>query len=231
MLRLAELYLEKGDIQRAVNNANGILALEPGSAEVQEIVGRVREKVGDLEAAKEAYRKAFELSPLRFESLYRLALLLSRSEDAAEQAEGAILVERYERVLPFLPDLQLIEAERNLNPRNVRSLVTLAAVLNKCQEYRTAATKIAEAMQNLPGDPQALAIAGCIAANTGENARALEYFRDAQQRVRAPDETIQSYIDALEKGEPLPLPLGSLTRPTTEESAESVKKSGDSGGE
>ena len=220
-LRLAEMYLEKGVLAKAVSNAELVMGLAPESADVQEVMGKVKEKLGDEAAAKACYRKAFELDKLHFQAMYRLGVLLANSEDAAEVEEGTALLDRYQRVSEFRADLDLVRAELSLSPNNRNLYIRLSAILNAAWEYELAGEWMNRGMQMGPPTTQMFAIAGCIMANMKRNEDAREMFQKALDTMGPQkDPKVLSYVQKIDAGEDLPLPLGELVRPTTQKSGD-----------
>ena len=217
-LRLAEMYLEQGDLQKANGNLQVVLGLVTESADVQSVAGKVQEKLGDLQAAKGHFRRAVELDPLNFGSLFRLASLLQRSDDEAENEEGRGMMERYQRVVEYLPDIELARAELAISPNNPELFIRMGAILNAAQEYELAIPWMDKAQRTAPNNPRVWVWSGQIAANFDENEAALQFFRRALQLMgETPEAAIVEHVRRLEAGEPLDLPLGRLIRPTREE--------------
>ncbi len=215
-LRLAEAYLETDKLDKARVNAELSASLQPQSADVQDVLGRVREKLGEPDEAKTAYRKSFEINPIKFETLYRLALLLSRSEVEDEQKEGRALLERYRRIEQYWPDLKRIKSEADLSPRNPSLWWRMGGVLNVAGEYDQAMVFARRAISIDQSFVAAVVLVGMVSANTGNDADALRAFEHASEMLRKMSEgrdlELQGWIDILKKGEKLPIPLGTLVR-------------------
>jgi tetratricopeptide (TPR) repeat protein len=211
---LAELALKAGELEQAIAFVQEIESVDPPSAAVLETCGLVREQAGDAPRAKADLRRCYELDPLRFSVLYRLALLLSRSDSAEERAQGAGMMARYQKAVPVLPDIEGAVAAIQLMPDNPVQMVHLAGVLNVGGQYDTAQVWIAKALRIIPDDPFAHGIAGCIAANRGQDDEALRHFERAQALIGGGgDPKVRGYIETLKKGQKLPLPLGEIQRP------------------
>ena len=214
-LRLAELYLTKNDLKRAKEHADNVLLLEPESADVQEVAGLVLERMGKPLEAMAAFQKAFSKDSMKFQSMYRLGLLLRKHGTTDEQkATSAALLARYNKIAPFLGDIDQAKSEVNMNRNNPAYTLKLASLLNEAEEYETAKRWIGSAIQRAPSDPKVLAMGGCIAANSGENGTALELFEKAQGALPAANDQLTSYINSLKSGAELPLPLGQVFRRT-----------------
>jgi tetratricopeptide (TPR) repeat protein len=213
-LRLAELYLDRSDLERAKAHAQAALAAAPDHEEALTLYARVREKVGDVNEAKESYRKALAKNPLMLDAMYRLGLLLARSEDPGEQEESQKLLTRHKRIEPFILDIRRTQKELEFNPRSPLLLTRLAGFLNLAGEYDQA-RRWAEISDKLHSrSPSTCIQLAYISANLGDNASALKYFERAQQMLgKGTVPEIDEYIEKLKKGEPLPLPMGRLYRP------------------
>jgi len=221
---LAELALKAGELDQALAFVQEIEAVDPPSAAVLETCGLVREQAGDVPRAKADLRRCLELDPLRFSVLYKLALLLGRSDSAEERAQGAEMMERFQKAVPVLPDLESAVAAIQLMPDNPVQMVHLAGVLNVGGQYESAQVWIDKALRTTPDDARAHAIAGCIAANRGKDPEALRHFERAQALIGgAGDPKVRGYIETLKKGQKLPLPLGEIQR--SAKASESVERS------
>jgi len=218
-LRLGELYLERdgeGDLERARVHSEAALALAPESGDVLETRARVQERLGDLEGAKASHRQAFARNPVRFDALYRLALLLARSADPKEQAEADALLERYRRIEPHLLDLKRAKQEIDVNPGGAAALARMAALLNVAGEFDAAKGYVARAEQAAPGDPQVLVLAGFVLANGGDLAGAREHLAKASAYLSAAGaaqpliDQIDGLVRTIDTGGKLPLPLTDL---------------------
>jgi len=217
-LRLAEIRLDQSQLDKAKQHADAALTVAPNSGDVLLVSARVREKVGDVPAAKEMYRKAIAGDPMLFDASYRLGLLLARSEDAAEQAEGKQRLERHKKLEPLLLDIGRTRKELDLSPRSVPLLTRMAGLLNLGGEYETARV-IADRADKLNARSPATCIQlGYISANLGDNASALKYFERAQ-KLLPPNAVaeLDGYVEKLKKGEALPLPMGMLHRPAQDQ--------------
>src|SRR5688572_20703210 len=212
--RLAELHLEAGEIDNARVHALAALALAPEDEEVLTVNGRLKEKLGDTTAAKESYRKALAKNPLTFDAMYRLSLLLARSTEAAEQAEGKALLERHKKIEPYLQEIRRAQRELELAPRSPMLITRLAAFLNLAGEYDQA-RMLAEFADKLHSrSPSTCIQLGYISANLGDWKAALAYFQRAQSMLpKNAVPKLDEYVERLNKGETLPLPMGEFFRP------------------
>ena len=62
-LRLAQSYLASDKLEVALDRANRALRSDPGSADVQLVLGMIREKLGEEQRAGEHYARAAKLAP------------------------------------------------------------------------------------------------------------------------------------------------------------------------
>jgi len=210
-LRLGELHLENGTLDKAKLELETALTIAPESGDVLEAIGKLREKLGDLPGAKAAYRKAMGISLaknlLDFDSLYRLALLLSKSEDPAEQTEGAQLLERNNRIQRFMQEIERTRQEVEVTPNSSTLNTRMAGLLNLAGEYDLAKVWIERALRINRFDPRALIQAAYILGNLKDDATALRFFEQARQRFPKADVErkadyvleIDGYIETLKK--------------------------------
>lgn len=214
-LRLAELHLDRSELDVAKQHAEAALVAAPDHPEALLIAARVREKVADPEAAKALYRKALEKDPLGFDASYRLALLLARSGDAAEKTEAEQRLARHKKVEPWLQDLSRTRRELDLAPRSPALLTRLAGLLNLAGEYELARLWGSRAEQVNPRSPSTCMQMAYIAANLGDKTAALQYFERAQ-KLLPPNSVpkLDEYVETLRKGGDLPLPMGESYRPS-----------------
>ncbi len=214
-MRLAEIHLDRSELDKAKLHSDAAITIAPTNPEAMLIAARVREKVGDPAAAKELYRKTLAQDPMLFDALYRLALLLARSTDAAEQAEGQRLLARHQKIEPLLQDLTRVRRELEMSQRSPTLLTRLAGLLNLAGEYDQAKLWGERAEKVSPRSPSTCMQLGYISANLGDNAAALKYFERAQKAL-PPNAVpkLDEYVEKLKKGEALPLPMGELYRPS-----------------
>lgn len=218
VLRLAELAFESGEPETAFAQAERAATLAPDSGDVAAIRGRVAEKRGERTRAIELLRAALVASPLRFDVLYRLALLLARSRDAGEAAEGEALLARYRRLEPWLQEIDLARQEANADPRQPLLLVRLGALLNAGGEHVLAKGFLLRAERLAPPAPATLVQVGYVLANLGETAAARDRFARALPQIEAHGEAsaaekLRGWIATIDRGERLPLPLGEILTP------------------
>jgi tetratricopeptide (TPR) repeat protein len=223
--RLAELYLDKGQLDKAKLHAEtaltlaGVNAPDVLMADALDANGRVREKMNDLPGAKDFYRRALAKNPLKFDTIYRLAQLLARSEEAAEKEESAKLLARHARIEPFRPDIERTTQEIELNPVNPLLLTRLTGLLNLAGEYEQARAWGERSAKLNNRNPSTYVQLGYIYANLKDRDNALKAFEQARKLIPPKDEMkavvekLDGYIEKLKKGEELPLPMGESFRP------------------
>jgi tetratricopeptide (TPR) repeat protein len=222
-VRLSEIRLEQSQLDAAKTHADAAITVAPENPDALLASARVREKLGEVATAKEQYRKTLSKDPLQFDAIYRLALLLARSSEPAEQGEGRRLLERHKKIEPLLQDLLRTRKELDLAPRSAPLMTRMAGLLNLAGEYEMA-RRLGEQSDKLkPGSASTCIQLGYIAANTGDKASALKYFERAQQALK--DNKVQElddYVEKLRKGEELPLPMGQYFRPAQQGAADGV---------
>lgn len=215
-LRLAELEFEAGQLeaaQRAADHAAELFSAAP--AELLILQARLAEKRGERTLAIDRFRQALVASPLRFDALYRLALLLARSRDGAEAAEGEALLARYRRIEPWLQEIDLARQEANSDPRQPLLLVRLGALLNAAGEQVLAKEFLLRAERLGPPQAATLVQSAYVHANLGETAAARDRFAQALPLAEARGDAdavrkLREWIAQIDRGEALPLPMGEV---------------------
>jgi superkiller protein 3 len=211
--RLAQIYLQQGQLTKATIHVEAAIATMGDDPEVQLIAARVLAKRGEVERAKAAFRRSIELDPTIFEAQHGLAELLRQSSDKSEQREGARLAELYSRVAPHMPRIERLRQELFLTPENGLLITRMAMLLNAIGQFQAAVPWVTEAVSANPRQPQARLTAAYIAANLGGMQRALTYFEEVQKLLGEGSESpeVQAYIDTIKNGGKLPTPLGAQT--------------------
>ncbi len=222
-LRLGELYLTKGVMDKAKLMLETALTVAPDSTDVLHANGLLREKLGDAAGAKEAFRKSFAKEPLKFDALYRLTQVLLKSEDPKEKEEAAQLLERWKKIQPFLQEIDLARQQLALSPMHSMLQTRLASLLNLAGEYEPAKAQIDKAIRISAQSPATFVQMGYICANLRDWANAQRAFARAAQLIRASKrdaeanaealKKIDGFLEKLKKGEELPLPMGEYNRP------------------
>lgn len=83
-LSLAQNYLAAGNLEYAVDRANRALRSDPNSADVQVVLGMIRQRLGEDERAGEHFARAAKLAPDSGHVLNMQAIWLCQHEKAAE---------------------------------------------------------------------------------------------------------------------------------------------------
>ena len=226
-VKLAELYLDQGDLEKARPHGEAGIQILPKHPDAQLIHGRLREKLGDDAAARDAYRAVLAVDPLQYDALFRLAGVLGRSKEPAEKEEGRQLVLRHQKIEPYAREIQRATRELDVNPRNPAVLTRLAGFLNLAGEYPQA-RRFGEASARIqPKNPATFIQLGYISANLGDNDAALKCFTTAQGLVpKGALPKLDEYIETLKKKEPLTLPMGEAFKPAQKAAEEEGKGSG-----
>jgi tetratricopeptide (TPR) repeat protein len=224
--RLGELYLEKGMLDKAKLHAETALTLAPDSADVLEVNGRVREKLNDMAGAKDFYRRTLARNPLKFDTIYKLAQLLARSDDPAEKEESAKLMARHDKIEQFRREIERTSQEVDLNPASPLLLTRLCGLLNLAGEYEQARLWAERSLKINNRSPSTYVQLGYIFANLKDNENARKAFEQARKYFPKDDsmkeyvQKLDGYIETLKKGEALPLPMGEYYRPAQKKAGE-----------
>ena len=83
-LSLAQNYLASGQVEYALDRANRALRSDPNSADVQVVLGMIRDKLEDRPRAGEHYARAAKLAPESGHVLNVYAIWLCQQDKAAE---------------------------------------------------------------------------------------------------------------------------------------------------
>ena len=86
-LSLAQNYLASGQVEYAMDRANRALRSDPNSADVQVVLGMIRDKLDDGGRAGEHYARAAKLAPDSGHVLNVYAIWLCKQDKAAEADE------------------------------------------------------------------------------------------------------------------------------------------------
>jgi tetratricopeptide (TPR) repeat protein len=92
----AALALREGNVSHALSIADDVLAIDAASAEANQIRGIALTRLGDVDAAGEAFRRAAESDPTQAKHFYNLAVNLNsrnRPEEALTEVETALRVD------------------------------------------------------------------------------------------------------------------------------------------
>jgi len=185
------LELEKqGNYQGALALFWEAAGLAPRDADVQNRLGEALERIGALDAAVEAYRRALAERPDFRKASNNLILVLGKAGKGTEAVERA---QALVRAAPSDPDrhftLGLAQAEQNLDdsiasfrrtlalaPRHTLARYNLALVLRRSDRLREALDELAQALAIEPR-PEVHYTIGIIYWHQGDLARAVESLR------------------------------------------------------
>lgn len=92
---LAQLYLDKGDTEKAVIRQRLAVELDPGNVETWKKMGEIYDRAGDREKSKASYTRAKDLK----EAPQKMAADQSATQAAAEFQTGTQLMEQGEKAL------------------------------------------------------------------------------------------------------------------------------------
>lgn len=159
-LRLAQGYLEQGRLETAQDRIRRALAQEPRNPKAHTLMGVLQEKIGDVPAAGEHFRRAADLAPRSGVYLQNYARWLCRAERYGE-AEAY-----FERALadPFYetPNLALLNS-------------AICARTNRNRDL--AETRLRAVLQRQSSNPEALFQLASIHFEKGEFLRARAFLQ------------------------------------------------------
>ena len=126
--RLADLYLQNGQPEAALEVATQLGQLEPGTASVMELMGRAHLSMGNLDNAARYFRIIYQGNPESLATLQRIGVLLMQADDldAAGKALDAAL-QRDPHYLPAQGSRIMLEMKRG----NFDQAIALAQQLQK----------------------------------------------------------------------------------------------------
>jgi tetratricopeptide (TPR) repeat protein len=100
MLRSALSLLEAGDITRSLAIAQHSVALDPSNADAFDVLGRIQERVGRLDLARQSFERAVTLNPSAISSAFNLGAVADRLGDSRAA------IDAYRLALQTAPGLQ-----------------------------------------------------------------------------------------------------------------------------
>ena len=198
MALMAEVELRQGAVAKAEKRARDVLALSPKRAVGHSLLGDIALAKGQLPAALDNYRRAYQTEPST-DTLLRL-FRASLKQDGGKPAQQ--LADQWLKAHP--KDLAVQKALANsfaaqgnfsvarahyesilkLAPENAETLNNLANVLLRLKD--PGAVKVAEtALAKSPGNPLIIDTLAWALYQSGQTDRALQLLRDA--RLRQPD--------------------------------------------
>jgi tetratricopeptide (TPR) repeat protein len=221
---LYQIYLEAGQLARALEIAEQVVEEHPDILGGHMAVATAYERMGRPEEAEAALRRAIQYHPDRFVLFSRLA----RMRRAAGDREGEIEV--YREALGVDPDrygtlVSLAEAQIAVEdfpgaietyrrileryPDDLQSVRRLASLEYAAGDHEQAAARLAEAIERHPEHVELAYALGQVYRGAGDDERALEAFRrvpptdaaypDARLRIADIFESREDYAAALEE--------------------------------
>ncbi len=190
--RLGVAYLERGNIQRAMNALDRALAVEPDDAEALQAMAIVYQRQGEEDLADATFRKAIEANPGYTRTRNNYAAFLfdrNRIREACEQLEQATRDTQYDNRAQLFANLGQCQRElgdpeaareslaraQSIDPRSARSYLMLAE-LEFAQGNLERAEQQLESFMRLAGpNANALRLARDIARERGDPATASFY--------------------------------------------------------
>ncbi|NNC83284.1 MAG: tetratricopeptide repeat protein [Flavobacteriales bacterium] len=136
LIDMVNIYLGKGEMDKALDYLNRTLAQDPENHELQYNVGAVLDNTGNKEEARAAYKKAIELEPSYFDANYNLGA--SYFNEAVEMINDANAipthkVKEYQAAKAKADDvmtkaLPYLEKAHELSPEDRSTMVSLAEI-------------------------------------------------------------------------------------------------------
>ncbi len=157
LVAVARVRLETGDPVRALDVLREAQARAPGRADLLQLQARVSRRLGEREAALDAYQAALQLDS----GLVQVWLELGSLEEERANWTGARL--SYERALDLLPTYS--DAAR-----------ALARLLRRVDTARAAMTPLIALLEADPWDLEALTLLGELLLEDGRADKAIEAF-------------------------------------------------------
>lgn len=189
---LAQLQLEKGNYQQAINFSQEALVMSPGNLEALNLQAIALRRSGQIDRAIEIYQTILRDRPQHFRVLYNLGIALGRQNRLAEAEEI------YLRVLEIRPDFieahnnlgevylrqnRLPEAEKallraiDLHPQFALAYANLAEVYIKKNDLDRALEYVDKALQLEPEMAAANTVKGNLLRKKGELEGAASYYK------------------------------------------------------
>ncbi len=203
---LASLYLEEGDLERAIGAVEACVRLDPSIPELHTLRGELLVEAGRPREAEEAFRAALELDagePRAIEQLVRLLESEGRLEDALPVLEGLVargdappmarakLAEAYLAAGRYADGIRILEAERVDGPAGEETELLLGRLYFEAGEFESAKGVFQGLYQKSPQSTELARILGDLSLRTGDAAEARGYFERA---IAAGPEDYRNYL-------------------------------------
>ncbi|MEA1926927.1 MAG: tetratricopeptide repeat protein, partial [Candidatus Auribacterota bacterium] len=162
-LGLANLYLLRGKLNKADQEARQVLVKSPSMARAYWIIAAAAEKRGDYHVAVEYYQKFLTLEPDQWEARLALGLLLHYHMKQSDRAER---------------ELEKVTA---LAPGDGRAYAVLGEIYLGRGDSEEALKAVEQSLKYDPETYQALIIRGQLYMEGGDDLRAEKLFKEALQ--------------------------------------------------
>ena len=194
MLKLAQLYDERGETDNALANLDACIKHNPDSAEFYLYYGTMLRQRGRLDEAQAAFEKALEINKFMSKAYYQLGLL-EKARDHANEAK-----ELFQKAIQLSPDdpyahyqlgmtykdlgnvdLAVMEVKRAtiLHPTDSYGHSRLGQFYQQLNKYDLAVASYSRAVGLKPKDAFVLEKLAEVLAAKGEHKRAIEVFQEA----------------------------------------------------
>ncbi len=157
---LAEIFAERGLPDRAKQQLDEAIKLNPGFEQAHLLYGNLHYRAGEYAPAAEKYQRASEANPKSLQAF----LNLGAACDAMGEADKAI---------------SAYTSAKSLSPRDTSILLSLAGLYSKTGKLQEAMKQYSEILELEPNSEKALIGAGRTAWAMGEQERAVEFYQKA----------------------------------------------------
>ncbi len=194
LLKLAQLYDEKGQIDDALANLDACVSQKPNSAEVYLYYGTLLRQKGRLSEAQKAFEKALEINKFMSKAFYQLGLLEKTREHydyARDLFQKSIQLSpddpyaHYQLGMTYKElgktDLAIMEVKRAtvLHPTDSYGHSRLGQFYQQTNKYDLAIAAYSKAISLKPKDAFVLEKLAEVLASKGDHNRAIEIFQEA----------------------------------------------------
>jgi putative PEP-CTERM system TPR-repeat lipoprotein len=178
-LQLVELYIQSGDIVKALATASALDRRVPNRPEVIEALGRAQTLAGDSAGAVTTYTRLSRVAKDNANVHFSLGRAQLQSGDALGARQS------YQQAL-------------KLDPKLVPAVLELVNLEIKSERYQ-AAMELATALRKAqPESPMGDLLVGLVLAKTGKTDGAVEAYRAAEKKVNSADAALRLYNGYLE---------------------------------